>query len=349
MLNNIKLSNYSIFFAIFFVCLFFSISRSIEANSIDSSLISGNFIEIPKGKSQMTFNNSQFSLLIFVGTYLLKFGLSIKLISQILLFFLLLSYFTGIYLIIISIIKHINVYNKKLISFIFTFITIFIIELNFGYVDYPAMIFTEHTVGVYSLALPTLIFGLLANGSIFFAFFFAFLLLSIHGVMGSWLLGILILNSIIYILYNKQFYFIKEAILGGILGLIFFTLFLIFYIYSKGQFGVLALTRYDLTDLKNWDLFWETHRTIKDIDFFYLLKSIFLMLILIILIKLNKKYLDKNVLFAFTGIILSIFLGSILYVGYKIFLEFLPQFIKAPMPTRVFTLFCHGQLFFQPV
>ena len=174
MLNNIKLSNYSIFFAIFFVCLFFSISRSIEANSIDSSLISGNFIEIPKGKSQMTFNNSQFSLLIFVGTYLLKFGLSIKLISQILLFFSLLSYFTGIYLIIISIIKHINVYNKKLISFIFTFIAIFIIELNFGYVDYPAMIFTEHTVGVYSLALPTLIFGLLANGSIFLHFFLLF-------------------------------------------------------------------------------------------------------------------------------------------------------------------------------
>jgi len=338
MLNNIKLSDYSIFFAIFFVCLFFSISRSIEANSIDSSLISGNFIEIPKGKSQMTFNNSQFSLLIFVGTYLLKFGLSIKLISQILLFFSLLSYFTGIYLIIISIIKHINVYNKKLISFIFTFIAIFIIELNFGYVDYPAMIFTEHTVGVYSLALPTLIFGLLANGSIFFAFFFSFLLLSIHGVMGSWLLGILILNSIIFILYNKQFYFIKEAILGGILGLIFFTLFLFFHIYSKGQFKVLALTGYDLTDLKNWDLFWETHRTIKDINFFYLLKSIFLMLILIIWIKFNKKYLDKNVLFAFSGIILSIFLGSILYVVYKIFLEFLPQFIKAPMPTRVFNM-----------
>ena len=58
------------------------------------------------------------------------------------------------------------------------------------------MIFTEHTFGIYSLALPTLIFGLLANGNIFFAFFLAFLLLSIHGVLGAWTLAILILNSL---------------------------------------------------------------------------------------------------------------------------------------------------------
>tara|TARA_B110000037_G_scaffold36196_1_gene44101 strand:+ start:742 stop:2484 length:1743 start_codon:yes stop_codon:yes gene_type:complete len=333
---NIKLSNNLIFFAIFIVCLFFSIAYSIVQHSIGPSLTTGNFIEIPNGKSQITFNNSQFSFLIYVGTYLLKFGLSIKVISQILLFFAILSFFTGIYLIVNSIIKHINNYNKKLISFIFTFVTIFIIKLNFGSVDYPVMIFSEHTFGVYSLALPTLIFGLLANGNIFFAFFSAFLLLSIHGVIGAWILGILILNSLIYIFYYKKYHFIKDAILGGTLGLILFTLLLVFHIHSKGQFDVFGIVGYNLTDLNNWDLFWEPHRTNKEIDYFYLSKSILLMFILIIFVKFNKKYLDKNTSFALSSIILSIFLGSILYIFYKIFLEFLPPYIKAPIPTRVF-------------
>ena len=120
MQNNEKFYNYLIFFSIFVVCLFFTISHTLEQNSLDASLIFGGFVESPKGKSQMSHLNSQFSLLIYLGTYLLKFGLSINLISKILIFFSTISYFTGIYLIIISIIKYINVYNKRLISFSFT-------------------------------------------------------------------------------------------------------------------------------------------------------------------------------------------------------------------------------------
>ena len=339
MLNSIKFSNYLIFFAIFIVCLFFSISHSIEQNSLDGSLIMGNFIELPKEQSIMSVYTPGFSLLIFLGTYLLIFGFSIKLISKILLFFAILSHFIGIYLIIFSIIKNINLNYKKLISFTFTFLTIFIIKLSFGYVDYPAMIFTEHTFGIYSLALPTLIFGLLANSNIFFAFFFSFLLLLIHPVLGAWTLGILILNSLIYIFYFKKNYFIKNAILGSILGFALLLFFLFFYIYSNGQFKFLEFSGvYNLTDLKNWDLYWETHRTIKEINFLYLSKSIFLMFILIFFIKFNKKNLDENASFALSGIILSILLGSIIYVFYKIFLDFLPTFIKAPMPSRVFNM-----------
>ena len=338
MQNNEKFYNYLIFFSIFVVCLFFTISHTLEQNSLDASLIFGGFVESPKGKSQMSHLNSQFSLLIYLGTYLLKFGLSINLISKILIFFSTISYFTGIYLIIISIIKYINVYNKRLISFSFTFIAIFIIELNFGDVDYPAMIFTEHTFGIYSLALPTLIFGLLSNGNIFLAFFFAFILLLTHGVLGIWTLSILILNSLIYIFYHKKTYFVKNAFLGCILGLALFLLVLTFHINSSGQFKVFVFSEYDSNDLINWDILWETHRTIREIDFLYLSKSIILMLIIIFFIKFNKKYIDENTSFALSGIILSIFLGSILYIFYKLFLEFLPPFIKAPMPTRVFNM-----------
>jgi hypothetical protein len=306
--NNLKLSNNLIFFAIIVVCLFFSIAYEIEQNSINISLISGNFIKIPEGISQTTIHNSQFSLLSYMGTYLLKFGLSIKVISQILMFFSLLSNFIGIYLITNSIIKNINCGNQKLISFIFTFIIIFIINLNFGSTDYSVQRFTEHTFGIYSSAMPALIFGLLANGNISLAFFSAFLLLSIHGVIGAWILGILILTSLIYIFYYNKSHFIKDAIFGSSIGIILFILFLLFHIYLKGEFQVLAVSGYNSMDLKNWDLFWEPHRTQNKINYFYLFKSILLMLILVLFIKFNKKYFNKDTTFALSSIIISILL-----------------------------------------
>ena len=62
------------------------------------------------------------------------------------------------------------------------------------------------------------------------------------------------------------------------------------------------------------------------------------MLILVLFIKFNKKYFNKDTTFALSSIIISILLGSILYIFYKIFLEFLPVYIKAPMPTRVYNI-----------
>ena len=338
MLKNDKIIGNIIFLTIPLICLFFSISYSIEQNSIDSALYLGNFINIP---DEMSFAHlmkvNQFSLLIYLQAFLLKLGLSFIGVSQITLFFSILMNFIGIYLIIKSIIN--NVTNQayvKIISFIFSYIAIFIIGLNLGMVDYAVVIFSEHTFGMYAASMPTFIFGLLANGNIFFAFFSAFILLCIHGVLGAWMIGILILTSIIYKFYYNESYFIKDAIIGFLIGLLLFIIFFSLHSYFTGSFKIIELSGFDLKTLNNWDVHWEAHRYRKEINYLYIFKSILLMVITILLIRFNKSDLNKNTSFAMVSIVLTIILGLTIYTLYKVFLESLPPFIKAPMPSRVF-------------
>ena len=86
MISNI-IKNY-IFYLIPIICIFFSISYSIPQDSIDAALVQGNFIN--NNFDHQSYNgvlSSQFSLLIPIQIYLLKLGLSVIIISQIILFF----------------------------------------------------------------------------------------------------------------------------------------------------------------------------------------------------------------------------------------------------------------------
>lgn len=334
---NKKFINDYIFYFIPIVCFFFSVSYSVEQSSIDTALVQGNFINNNfDHRSYIGVQSSKLSLIIPIQVYLLKIGLSVILISQITLFFSVLMNFLGMYLIIKSIIrKAVDLPYAKLISFIFTYISIFVIKLNLGMSDYPVTIFGENTYGIYSASMPTLIFGLLANGNISFAFFFSFILLSVHSVLGIWMLGILISTSIIYGYYFKKFFFLKYSIIGSIIGIPIFVIYLVF-MNNTHSIGLYGISNYDLTILNYWDLYWETHRYIKEINYVYVFKSALLMTLLIFFLRFNKKYLDKNISFTLFSVILSIFFGLILYVLYKVFLEFLPPLIKAPISTRVF-------------
>ena len=330
-----KIINNYIFYFIPIVCFFFSVSYSIEQSSIDAALIQGNFIN--NNFDRYSYNgmyNSKFSSLITIQVYLLKLGLSVITISQIILFFSVLMNFLGIYLIIKSIIhKAVDLPYAKLISFIFTYISIFVIKLDLGMGDYPVTLFSEHTFGMYSASMPTFIFGLLANGNFFFAYFFSFILLSVHGVAGLWIIGILTSTSIIYRYYFKSFIFAKYSIIGSVIGLLIFLAYLLF-MYNTHSIDLYGIG-FDLTILNYWDLYWETHRYFKEINYVYIFKSTLLMILLTFFLRFNENYLDKKISFALLSVILSIFFGLIVYILYKIFLEFLPPFIKAPMPSRV--------------
>ena len=335
-MNKKIISNY-IFYFIPIICFFFSVSYSIDQSSIDAALMQGNFIN--NNFDRYSFNgmySSKFSLLITIQVYLLKLGLSVITISQIILFFSVLMNFLGMYLIIKSIIrKAIDLPNAKLISFIFTYISIFVIKLNLGEGDYPVTLFGENTFGMYSASMPTFIFGLLANGNFFFAYFFSFILLSVHGVAGLWIIGILTSTSIIYRYYFKSFISHKYSIIGSVIGFLIFLAYVLF-MHNTHSIDLYGISGFDLTILNFWDLYWETHRYIKEINYIYIFKSTLLMILLTFFLRFNEKYLDKKISFVLLSVILCIFFGLIVYILYKIFLEFLPPFIKAPMSSRVF-------------
>ena len=73
-----------------------------------------------------------------------------------------------------------------------------ILQKNFGDTDYPSLIFSNQSYGMFSLALSSLIFSLILNENFKYSGFFTLLLISVHPVIGLWIL--LILRRILEIL-----------------------------------------------------------------------------------------------------------------------------------------------------
>ena len=59
--------------------------------------------------------------------------------------------------------------------------------LNFGDLDYPVLILSDHTNGMLGSALVVLIFGLIGNKNFKLAILFCFVCLSFHTVIGLWI------------------------------------------------------------------------------------------------------------------------------------------------------------------
>ena len=76
---------------------------------------------------------------------------------------------------------------------------------NFGDIDYPTLMFSEHTNGMISLSLITLVFGLSCNRNFFSASFLIGLLISIHLTLGLWIFFIFFFLTTIFFLKKKRF------------------------------------------------------------------------------------------------------------------------------------------------
>ena len=97
-----------------------------------------------------------------------------------------------------------------------------VFQKNFGDIDYPSLVFSEHTYGMISLAMITCIFGLLFSGNLFFVGFFSSLLISIHPLIGIWISGIIIVSLIVNKYYLKIIIDKKKLITGYVVGIFFY-------------------------------------------------------------------------------------------------------------------------------
>ena len=178
----------SIYLLIIITCIFFSISYSFEQIAVDAGLVISGIIKYPENNSIMKiYYFNSWTFLHQFAALLLKLDLSIINVSRIILFFSSLFFFIGIYLISKSIT------SSSILSFFITLAVLFF-RKSFGDVDYPTLIFSVHSNGMMSLAISTLVFGLISNRNLFLAGFFSILLLSIHLVVGAWIIFILSLT-----------------------------------------------------------------------------------------------------------------------------------------------------------
>lgn len=313
---------------IIFISIFFSISYSFEQYAVDGGLVISGIVKYPEDYSVLkAFYFNQWTFMYQFSAFFLKLNLSILSVSRLILFFSTLFFFVGIYLSVKSI------SSSSILSF-FIALTVMIFRKNFGDIDYPTLIFSEHTNGMMSLGIVTFIFGLIANRNLFLAGFFSIFLICIHLVVGLWITSVLFFTIFVIKIFTKNF-IIKEKIFHGMLFAFIPVLFSFIYFYIN---TVEIIPSYDKEAFKTWMELWEAHRTnygnISLLHYEYIAKSLLLVLTCILGLKYyTKKITPECQLMLFT-VLISCFGSIIIYTFYKLNSNLFPDLLTRIIPTR---------------
>ena len=318
---NLKEDNKAIYFTIIITCIFLSFSHSLYQVAMNGGLTISEIVKYPEPFSPMKYYyyNSWTSLHQF-AQILLTFGFSVDNSSRIILFLSTLCFGISSFLIVNRL--TVNKYLALLVS-----ILMLILQKNFGDTDYPSLIFSNQSYGMFSLALSSLIFSLILNENFKYSGFFTLLLISIHPVIGLWILSILIISLIINNNKIINLDFCKGAVVGLAVTLISF---LVFYNNSIEKLV------FDSNLLEIYLEFWDGHRSqFGIIHYEYLIKTLFLFIIIntYYFLKKNKQ---NNLFIVFLN--LSIVLSTISYITYKFFPQYFPDIFVRVMPTRFLIL-----------
>ncbi len=322
--------NYTVFFILIFFCIFFSTANTQISNNIDEALFVSGTILIPDENSpQLEFFKDSLSLVIYIQAALIKIGLTNYTISNLSLFISTVFFSIGIYLVCKNLLNIILKKNSNLISLIFTSLLL-LSDTHMPHTDYPNAYFGAFTAGIYSIALTTLIFGLLIENKTKLVIFFAILLFLYHPVQGLWVGGVLFLLYIIdSIFIDKTFKLqnLKYIILGISVSVITAIYFL--FIYSEINSAEIDAELFSL-----WMNKWESHRNNLGFNYNYLKITLILFIFSSLLFYIFLKKKDKKIYKFFLFTSLTTLLSTIVYIVYKLTFEYLPLFIIIPMPTR---------------
>ena len=319
---NSSQNNKVFYFTLFIFCIFISFVNSLFQISIDSGLALSNIISYPEPASPMKYYYfNSWTIINQFSELLLRIGFSVDSASRIILFLSSFLFSLSAFLIV-----------NKITSSKFLALTIsllmMIFQKNLGDTDYPSLVISNHTYGMMSLAVSSIIFALIINNYIKLSGFFSALLCSVHPVIGIWIMFISIISLF---LFNKKTTR-NEFILGSTYGFLITIISLILFIFKS-----IGTIDFDIENLNSYMKNWDGHRnTLGIIHFEYLLKTVFLFL------KVNIFYFFKNknskkdlfIVFFNTALILS----TIVYLSFKMFPNIFPDIVTRSMPTRFLIL-----------
>ena len=158
--NNLNLT--IIFISTFFVGYFFSQVHLFEQRAVDAGLVLANIVNYPDDISPMReYFVKSWTSLHQISKIFLNFNWSFASVSKLIIFVTAILYFIGIFLTI-------NSTTNSIFISILTAVMMLVFQKNLGDIDYPSLVFSEHTYGMISLAMITCIFGLLFSGNLFF-------------------------------------------------------------------------------------------------------------------------------------------------------------------------------------
>ena len=285
--------------------------------------------EIYKDKSNLFYliqSNSP-SFLFVIINFFTKIGFSTNFINLLLTFITTLLNLSGIYLISKFITS--SIFLSILIS-----VTAIFLTKNFGDIDYPTLMFSWHTVGLFAYSLSTFILGLLTLRNLFFAFLTCLLLLSIHLIVGLWMIGIIFLSS--------YFFIEKKNIKKISISISIFLVVVLFYFIWFANFAAEIPFEFNQKDYNDYFNYIEAHRTnygdLGNLYFDYILKSLILLTLILFYLKFSFSSIENNNNIFLKTLAISIIFSGIIYFTYKIFPQIFPEIAIRIIPQRFFLI-----------
>ena len=325
--NYINEKNY--FFLLFIFSLSISFFYTVDQRAINAALILSDKINYPDVQNvlNIAYHNS-WTLTYQILKFLINIGINLKLLNFSILCISIFISTLGIYLISQSISK--NITYSLFISCFLILSNIVLGNVNFGNLDYPVLLASEHTNGMLSQAITILIFGLIARNNYNLAINISILILAFHIVIGLWLLTIL---SLSFLLFKKNFFNAKFFIKKNMIATIIILLVVIFS-FVKFKLNQTNIIFEENDYLYNLYLeYWDHHRNKLSVINY---KYIFFSTILIIMTFISFKKDNKNNHFFFKVVILQVLTSFIIYIFYKIFPNLFSGILVQIMPTRFF-------------
>jgi len=264
------------------------------------------------------------SLLFNLINFLTKIGVNEEQINIFLTSLTTLFSLSGIYLVS----KYLT--SSTLFSLLISCVCI-LLRKNFGDIDYPTLMFSEHTMGQIGQSLCTLIFGLLTLKNLLYAYLFCVLLLSIHSVLGIWMIGVITITSCLTL---KKFNYKKISFIS------FFTLIIIFYYLNFLSTYNEISYEFIEKDYEEFFFYIEAHRNnygnLNIFHFDYITQSLFLVILIMIFLKYDRNSPSINNNLFLKTLLVSIIFSSLIYFTYKIFPNIFPSYIVKIIPQRFF-------------
>ena len=328
-----KISKINIFFLLLLIlsAFFFSLSYNIETRVLAEATIQSGQIDYPKEFNLYhIISLNSWSVPIQTISFLIKNNFSPLFISKIILFISTFMFLGGIYLIT----KFFT--SSNLMAFLVAFLVI-LLKKSFGHLDYPTLIFSEHTNGLLAQAMFTLILGFLINNNFKAGLFFSVLLIPVHLTVGLWLNFIIILTLVMKFKTYKKMLLNKKNLIFLSVAL---TISLISFLYSYSQKMPFNLSL-DVQAYKTYIEVWDAHRTAyglysDSIHYGYILKTLILVMLIFTLLRLKLE--KNNNYFGITVLLVNCLLSSLLYICYKYFYFLFPDIVARTIPTRFFVL-----------
>jgi len=317
-----KVNNVVIFFILALTSFLISYTYYFDHLAIVNTLVQYND-EIYRDKTNLFYlmQASVSSFLFVIINFLIKIGFSINFLNISLTFVPTLLNLSGVYLICKFITS--STFLSILIS-----ITAITLSKNFGDVDYPTLMFSWHTAGIFALSLSTFILGLLTLRNLQFAFLTCLLLLSVHLVVGLWMIGITALSS--YFLIKKRNF--KK------IGFTIFILLVVLLFHGNSIITTDIPFEFNQKDYDNYFYYIEAHRTnygdSGNLYFDYTLKSFILLTLIFFYLKFDFSNIENNNNLFFITISISIICSGIIFLVYKIFPQIFPDIAIRIIPAR---------------